>query len=158
MNFAIRASDWKVCIIGDIGVGVIVAGGIFWMGFYSPSVSTSHAVRFRFAGAGFGLGGNISSFALPGVIPDVWTDIPCDQSFNVWDLNGAAGAIGNAGVGVGLSAGVTNMKANKGSNVFFDFDGDLGLSGGFGAGISGLAGTYAVKGIVQNVPDDDWQA
>jgi hypothetical protein len=50
------------------------------------------------------------------------------------------------------------MKANNGSDVLFDFDGDLGLSGWFGAGISGLMGTYGLKGIVANVPSSEWAA
>ena len=43
-------------------------------------------------------------------------------------------------------------------DVLFDFDGDLGLSGGFGAGVSGLMGTYGLKGIVANVPSSEWAA
>ncbi|MBU6497738.1 MAG: hypothetical protein KGJ41_16940, partial [Rhodospirillales bacterium] len=70
------------------------------------------------------------------------------------DLNGADGIIGNAGAGVGVNAGWTNMKANRGTDVLFDFDGDLGFSGGFGASVSGLVGTYRVSTTVGNVPDD----
>jgi hypothetical protein len=91
-------------------------------------------------------------------VPDVWTTVPCKHAFAAWDLDGASGAIGNAGVGCGAQIGVTNMKANNGSDVLFDFDGDLGLSGGFGAGISGLMGSYGLKGIVANVPSSEWAA
>ena len=158
MDLSQDASDWQVCLIGCIGYGMIVAAGAYFMDFYSASLDTSSAVRFRFYGAGFGVGGNLSGFALPNLVPDVWTTVPCKHAFAAWDLDGASGAIGNAGVGVGAQIGVTNMKANNGSDVLFDFDGDLGLSGGFGAGVSGLMGTYGLKGIVANVPSSEWAA
>jgi hypothetical protein len=101
---------------------------------------------------GFGLGGNLSSFALPGVVPNLWSALPAKHAFSARDLDGAAGAIGNAGVGAGINIGQTNMKANVGSDILFDFDGDVGISGGFGAGVSGLAGEWDLKGTVANIP------
>ncbi len=142
-------------MIGCIGAGVVIAGGVYLMDFYSPTVSTTESVRFRFSGLGLGLGGNLSSFALPGLVPDVWCDIPARMAFNGWDLNGAEGAIGNAGVGVGVNVGVTNMLAQKGTDTYFDFNGDVGISGGFGAGISGLRGVYRLMGTSRNIPSRD---
>ena len=92
---------------------------------------------------------------MPGLVPDVWCDVPAQMAFNAWDLNGAEGAIGNAGVGVGVNIGVTNMLAQKGTDTYFDFNGDVGLSGGFGAGISGLRGAYRLMGVSRNIPSRD---
>jgi hypothetical protein len=152
MDFLAKVSDWQFCIVGDIGYGLVVAAGAYWVDFFSPTAGTDGAARFRFYGVGFGAGGNLSSFALPGVMPGLWSDLPATRAFSVWELNGAAGVIGNACAGVGATIGQTNMKANIGSDVLFDFDGDVGLGGGFGAGISGLMGTWGLKGLVQNVP------
>lgn len=159
MDFSIKASDWRVCLIATIGGGLVVAAGAYFMDFYSPTAGSDASARFRFYGIGFGLGGNLSGFALPGIVPDIWSDIQCTRAFSIWELNGATGAIGNAGVGVGASFGQTNMMANLGPDTLFDCDGDFGLSGGFGAGASGLQGTYGLKGLSQNTPDppaDAW--
>jgi len=152
MDFSAKVSDWQICIIGDIGAGVIIAAGAYWVDFFSPTAGTDASARFRFYGVGFGLGGNLSSFALPGVVPNIWSALPAERPFSVWELNGASGAIGNASAGVGATVGQTNMMANIGSDELFNFDGDVGLSGGFGAGISGLSGTWGLIGSVANIP------
>ena len=33
MNYATRARDWRLCMIGCIGAGVVVAGGVSLMDF-----------------------------------------------------------------------------------------------------------------------------
>lgn len=155
MDFSIKASDWQVSLVATVGAGFVVAAGAYFMTFYSPTVSADTSARFRFYGIGFGAGGNLGGWSLPGILPDSWTSIPCTRPFCIWELNGATGAIGNAGVGVAINVGQTNMMATIGPDTLFDFDGDIGLSGAFGAGFSGLQGTYGLKGESNYIPQPD---
>ena len=144
--------DWQVCLISCIGGGLIIAAGLYFMDFYSAKAGTGGSVRFLFSGVGFGIGGNLSGWALPGLVPNIWSNVPAKRPFCVVDLDGASGAIGSVSAGAGATIGQTNMSANVRDDILFDFDGDVGLSGGFSSSISGLRGTYSLKGEVANAP------
>jgi hypothetical protein len=155
MNFSTKASDWKVCITLSIGAAAIVGAAVYFLRFFSPSVDNSASARFIFPGIAIGAGGNISSWALPGVVPDVWTDVPAERDFCVWDLNGADCTLGCWDVGVGASAGQTGFRAFRSeTDELFNFWGDLGFSGGFGASLFFVQGKLRVLGTTDDVPSD----
>jgi len=155
MDWTKRTSDWQVCCLGQLAGGSGVAAGYFLFCFYSDNAGGS--AYFRFAGFGFGVGGNSSGILNPEDYGDVsapWSkmyNVPymCGVNpFSTDDLNGATGRISSLGASVGpVGYGVTYISASPYSSPNDNYFFTQNVGGlGYGASTSIGVGGEAIKG------------
>jgi len=145
MGLGDQASDWQVCGVGQVGVGLAIAAGDYVFDFYSSSLAMT--ARMRFYGVGVGLGGNASGTALPKVIGPFgpWSAIGVDQPFSINDLNNCWGRLTTVDVGAGVSFGAVYITAAPrfwSSNTYFNAQNVGGFALGLGAGAIVLIGGW----------------
>lgn len=158
MGLETKANDWQVCGVMSVAAGATLGAGVFVFDFYSPTADLT--ARFTFKGVGAGLGGDASGTALPAQIGPFgpWSSISCDESFNVWDLNGAWGRLTNACVGMGVTFGsvfITAAPAWSWNRSWFHSQDVGGFGTGAGAGALVLVGNWRFKRVVSNSPPSD---
>jgi hypothetical protein len=167
MGFDTRTNDWQVCMVLSIAAGAYLAAGTYRFDFYSQKALI--CARFKFFGFGLGAGledgkqrlevtpSDLSGTALPienvpGFSP--WSDIECDRSFSVWDLNGSWGRLSSLTVGAGATVGPTMITAAKPFWKSWFHSQDVGGfgTGAFGASGEVIIGHWDLVGLSQNRP------
>jgi hypothetical protein len=157
-----QVDDWQVSGRFQVAAAELVSAGLFAFDFYSAKAGVSAV--FWFKGGGVGLGGDACGGGMPTEVGPFgpWSAIKCLKPFSVWDLNGAAGFVASANVGVGVTLGPVVIGAGPllkiGGNFFEDQDvGGFGFGGG--AGVFLLFGNWRFKGVTHRIPpqpgDDD---
>ena len=155
MSLGQKVSDWQVCAFMQAAAADLIGAGILIFDFYSKSLDLS--ARFKFRGAGVGAGGNASGMAFPEEIGPFgpWTAIECNESFSVWDLNGAWGRVSAVSGGVGLLFGyeyITAAPRWSMSRAYFYSQNVGGFGYGLGGGGFVFVGSWAFMRVSKNKP------
>jgi hypothetical protein len=156
VDFSDKEADWQVKMGVSIGAALVFGGGAFFFKFFSPTVDSNRSVLTVLIAFGPGAGGNLSAWPLFGIVPDTWTDIPAKRPFCVRDLDEATGTLASVDVGVGVSVGIWGLRIfRSATDELCNFNADLGLSGGMGAGVFGFTGQFKIIGQTHDIPPID---
>lgn len=119
MGLKIRAADWKVSTLVQVGGAAVIGGGGWWFQFQSEKAD--HSGLYAFFGYGLGIGGSVNG----GTLPDFrsgglrWANLECNSAFSSDDLNYSAGRLTTCGAEFAVGYGVTIITAFKLTGVFF---------------------------------------
>jgi hypothetical protein len=144
MNEDVKASDWEVTSIAQVGGVVGVGGGIYCFDFKSRDAN--HHGTFIFTGGALGLGGSMGGAVAPspsdfmsnnGSI-NLYSRIRCSRPFSSDDLNHSYGALSVLGVNATYGYGLMGISSGLISENFRDAD-----VSGWGVGV-GLVGAIMI--------------
>jgi hypothetical protein len=154
MGLGTAANDWQCVCVLQAGGAAGAGGGAFMFDWYSPTANLS--ARFELLAGGVGAGGNLTGASLP----DAWSTVSCNQSFCVYDLDGADGWIESLSIGVGVQYSVTYISARVigGADYLFEDQSVGGFSLGASAGVFALVGSWQFARVVANKPPVPWWA
>lgn len=112
MAFNTKASDWEVLGFCQVGGAAVLGAAVWFFNFRSKTANVDEIFNLS-AGLG-GVGGSIGGSTLPDLAGNlVYTPVTCAQPFSLYDLNGAAGMVGNAGVSFAVGYSAILIAASK---------------------------------------------
>lgn len=146
-----KATDWRCCLVRQVGGAAGLAGGAFLFDWHSQSAGVT--ARFALVAGGVGVGGHWG-----GVLADdgdltCWGAVACAEPFSAADLDRAAAAVYAVGVGLGLSLTLAVIDAKRpGGPFLFRRQNVSGFGVGVGLSVVALAGTWAFNRLVAHKP------
>lgn len=137
----VKASDWEIACIAQLGGAKTAGAGVFWFDLRSRSKKIRDV--FTLSAAGVGAGGSLGGASGPGRnMQPSYTKIPCKKEFSIRDLDQSLGRITQASVALSIGYSLTYISATT-------LDGDLftsvdvsGISIGVALGAFCFAGMW----------------
>ncbi|MBY6049775.1 hypothetical protein KUV47_20285 [Vannielia litorea] len=138
----IKAADWRVAGLAQIGGAAAVGGGV-WT-FEMRSATANHRGTYTFTGYGLGVGGSLGGASMPDFSTGglSYTDLECERAFSADDLHGSAGRLTTAGAGLSVGYGVTIITAFNWGGYMFSSQECFGGTIGVGASAITTAGMW----------------